>query len=90
MSVIGIQNSRPKFRLKKPAGLNKRVIPKLDITRRDLLVFLMVYALYAAQAVSVMQLKIVMGSRSNDLDFLRGNLYVLWRYRVPWLDLEVS
>jgi hypothetical protein len=45
---LAFKNSSPKLWLKEPARLGERVIAKLDVTRRDLLVGLLAYALYAA------------------------------------------
>ena len=47
---LAFKSSSSKLWLKNPADLGKSVLPGLDVTRRDLLVGLMAYALYAAQA----------------------------------------
>lgn len=45
---IAFHNASPKLWLKEPDRLDDRVIPELDISRRDLITGLLAYALYAA------------------------------------------
>jgi len=45
---IAFHNASPKLWLKEPHLLDERVIPDLDISRRDLITGLLAYALYAA------------------------------------------